>query len=214
VKKTGRKEYWTESRIREVAKDYKFISDLQRDYSGAAHALKNRYRHLKSELFPTFKKLVWTEERLASEALKYNSKSDFRNAQLGAYSRACQLGIVNKICAHMVNSRVKGGFDLGPYIEISGIYFLINGDEVVYIGKSDECVVERIRGHYKDKDFDEVRIYPIIKVSDIYILEAFLITSIKPKYNIEFISEDAPSVVISNIDDILTDYITINRIEK
>jgi len=205
----GRPEHWTEERIRDLARGYDFISDFQKDYSGAVSAIKKRHRHLKNELFPVFKKLIWSEERILEEALKYGTRSDFRENAQGAYSRACQIGITEKACSHMTNNRLKGDFDLGPYVEISGIYFLIQGDDIVYIGKSNDCMVERIRDHYKDKSFNEVRMYPMIKLADIFILETFLITTIKPKYNIEFMSSDTPTVEILNIDDVMPDYITV-----
>ena len=206
----GRPEYWTEGRIRELAHNYEFISDLAKDYEGAYAALKTRYKHLKDELFPAFKKLEWTNDKLEIEAKKYERRVDFRNNSLGAYSRAQQLGILDDVCSHMINGRVRGSFDLGQHAGLSGIYFLYSNNNVVYIGKSESCMVSRIRSHPTDKEFSEVRLHSIENVADILIIEAYLIATMKPIYNIEYNTECAPSFILPDVDKILGKPVVIN----
>ena len=205
----ARPAYWTEERIRELASSYEYISDFARENEGAYGALKTRFKHLKKQLFPVCKKLIWTKEKLIIEAKKYSSRSDFRNGSLGAYSRAIQIGVLDEICIHMTNGRLKGNFDLGKYLDISGLYFLLKDGNVIYIGKSESCMVSRIRWHYEDKDFDEVRLHPIASVSDIVVLEAYLIAKSKPVHNIEFKSDDELSFEIANTEDILGEPIIV-----
>lgn len=61
------------------------------------------------------------------------------------------------------------------------IYFLFNGNELVYIGKSDN-VYKRIGDHIAEgsKKFDR---WEYIETYDNELLEAHLISILKPKYN-------------------------------
>lgn len=63
-----------------------------------------------------------------------------------------------------------------------GVYFLYDGDELVYIGESDN-VFRRIGQHIyqKSKKFNRFEIYP---TSDRKRLEGFLIDLLHPKYNV------------------------------
>lgn len=199
----GRTAFWTEDRVREAAARYDFVSDFARDNSGAHAAMKRRYRHLKKELFPVFKKLKWDFDSILEEAKKYSRKIDFRNGSSGAYSRAASLGIIDEVCSHMGNGRLRGNFDIGSHIGKSGIYYLLLDGDIVYVGKSEYCLVSRVRDHYKDKTFDEVRLYQIENKSDILVLEAYLIAKKKPKYNLDYNSEDFLSFGIDNLEGVM-----------
>lgn len=63
-----------------------------------------------------------------------------------------------------------------------GVYFLYDGDELVYIGTSDN-LYRRIGQHIADgkKVFDRFELYP---TTDRLRLEGFLIQTLKPKYNV------------------------------
>jgi hypothetical protein len=200
----GRPAYWTEERVREIAKNYEFISDLAKNHPGAHAAIKNRYRHLKEELFPVNKQNIWTYDAIKEEALKYKTRTEFKDCANGAYSRAAQIKVLDDVCSHMVNSRIKGKFDLGFYEGISGLYVLYKNEKVVYIGKSFSCVVGRIRDHYKDKDFDGLEIYPIESCSNILLLEMWLIMKHKPEYNIDYVFEEEPDLELVGLETILT----------
>ena len=62
-----------------------------------------------------------------------------------------------------------------------GVYFLYDGEKLVYIGQSTN-ILYRIGQHIKDgqKKFDNFRFY---ETDDYIRLEAFLIGALKPKYN-------------------------------
>jgi len=66
-----------------------------------------------------------------------------------------------------------------------GIYFLGNDNVVVYIGKSQKDIFNRICGHIKDDDkiFTQIAYYAIENEADINILELILIDKYKPLYN-------------------------------
>ena len=47
----------------------------------------------------------WTNEMLKEEALKYNTKNDFRKGSMGAHSASIRRGLLNEICSHMIIKR-------------------------------------------------------------------------------------------------------------
>ncbi len=63
----------------------------------------------------------------------------------------------------------------------SGIYFLIRGEEVVYVGQSKNCFT-RICHHFGNKEFNKVILYPC-KISELDYYEDFFIKKYKPEYN-------------------------------
>lgn len=71
-----------------------------------------------------------------------------------------------------------------------GVYFLYDGDELVYIGESDN-VFRRIGQHIaeKQKTFDRFEVYP---TKERRRLEGFLIRAFSPKYNISAGMNDFP----------------------
>ena len=64
---------------------------------------------------------------------------------------------------------------------ISGVYFLFDGDDLVYIGKSIECRA-RIESHKKTKKFDSYHILQM-QESEIDEAEKKYISKYKPRYN-------------------------------
>jgi hypothetical protein len=67
----------------------------------------------------------------------------------------------------------------GPRI---GIYFLLRGGEVVYVGQSSTSIDSRLRCHHKDKDFDEAWWIPC-QLDDLDALEARYIRRFNPILN-------------------------------
>jgi dTDP-4-dehydrorhamnose reductase len=61
------------------------------------------------------------------------------------------------------------------------VYFLISNNEIVYVGLSD-VLQSRLHKHTKDKDFDKVA-WIRVKADDQKYIEAFYISTLKPKYN-------------------------------
>lgn len=66
---------------------------------------------------------------------------------------------------------------------VSGVYFLIKGNEIVYVGQSTQVEI-RIDYHTKTrKDFDEVRVLCGIPKMFLTHVEGFYIKRYKPQYN-------------------------------
>ncbi len=83
----------------------------------------------------------WSAERLKVEALKYNSRIEFRNSSPSAYVIALRTGIIDDICEHM--------FPLGS-LEKRFIYRVSFPDEAVYIGLTC-CPEDREEAHLLDE---------------------------------------------------------------
>lgn len=70
---------------------------------------------------------------------------------------------------------------------ITGIYFLIKNEELVYIGKSVN-IFGRVGSHLSDKDFDCFSFHEIKRPIIARLLEKKLIFELKPKYNREVVA--------------------------
>jgi hypothetical protein len=63
------------------------------------------------------------------------------------------------------------------------IYFLYDGDNIVYVGKSRD-VDARIRAHNSSKKiFDSYSLYEVLEESSMDIIERYFINKYLPKYN-------------------------------
>ena len=67
------------------------------------------------------------------------------------------------------------------------IYFLLNNDELVYIGKSNGGLLGRLNSHIKDKKFNDVYIRPVLDAKSLDKYEKKWIEKYRPKLNKEFL---------------------------
>ena len=76
-------------------------------------------------------------------------------------------------------------FELPTDKAFESIYFLLDGDEIVYVGRSRRVMKRTLIDHqHTDKTYDRVFILPRIWASgDAEIIESNLILLINPKYN-------------------------------
>lgn len=52
-------------------------------------------------------KITWTKEKCADEALKYQSRNEFRKGSGGAYSASVRNGWMDELCKHMGENKIK-----------------------------------------------------------------------------------------------------------
>ena len=64
---------------------------------------------MKNDLVNVIKN-VWTKEKCQEEALKYNSRSDFRKNSMSSYNKSIKKKWLDEICSHMIVKRNKNGF--------------------------------------------------------------------------------------------------------
>ncbi|KXS55166.1 MAG: prophage regulatory protein [Marinobacter sp. T13-3] len=88
----------------------------------------------------------------------------------------------------------------GTDTKVSGVYFLVKGGEVVYVGQS-TSVYSRVTTHYASKDFDFWSYIPCEK-EGLDILESLYIHFLQPKLNGKTGQTDQLSAPIS-LDDLL-----------
>jgi hypothetical protein len=69
------------------------------------------------------------------------------------------------------------------FARISGVYFLFDGDEIVYVGQSVN-VLNRVTSHFYDKKFDKVALLRVPE-KDLLAIESIYIKKFLPKYNLK-----------------------------
>ena len=81
-------------------------------------------------------------------------------------------------------------FDIRNIIKSSKnkyIYFLLLNNELVYVGKSNNNLLQRLNDHIKNKEFDDVYVREVSDVKSLNKYEKKYITKYRPKLNKEFI---------------------------
>ena len=73
------------------------------------------------------------------------------------------------------------GFVDVSYVNASGVYALVRGQEVVYVGQTINGL-RRIGHHIKDKVFDRV-FFLQVEIQELREVEAWMLSLFKPKYN-------------------------------
>lgn len=98
---------WTTETIAAEAKKYTSKSEFILNAPGAAKRAKTLgiykeiCKHMKKPVKQSLKRIIWSEETLRLEALKYTSKSEFNSKRGSAVKAAKKLGIYESICEHM-----------------------------------------------------------------------------------------------------------------
>lgn len=106
----GNELYWTYERCKEIALKYSTRNDFAINHRGAYQAafqngwLNDIFSHIIENKKPCG---YWTYERCKEEALKYNTKIEFKKNSSSAYSRAQKLDWLENICKHMQISKNK-----------------------------------------------------------------------------------------------------------
>ena len=89
-------------------------------------------------------------------------------------------------CAALTREQVVAGAVPVPERTIqTGVYFLLKGDQIVYVGKAELSVSQRVAQHAQEKDFDRVSFLPIKRGRHdlIRAAEAFFIQLFDPPLN-------------------------------
>ncbi len=101
---------WTNEELALEALDYKTRGEFQKNSNSAYQTARKKglmaqicahmpkHVSMVGENNPAFK---WTLEYLKKEAFKYNSRNEFREKNVNAYSRAKAKKILDQICSHM-----------------------------------------------------------------------------------------------------------------
>jgi hypothetical protein len=96
--------HWTVEECKELALKYHSKYHFQRE-NKAAYTWAIRHNildeicaHMPEQYKP---QLLWTKERCAKEALKYDTRLNFQRNSMGAYGMARKRGWLDEICSHM-----------------------------------------------------------------------------------------------------------------
>ena len=89
-----------------------------------------------------------------------------------------------------------------------GIYILYKEDKIVYVGKSSVNIEGRVKHHTMSKDFDKAELYNIPNMSDVNIIELYMIAKFKPILNVDSKESDDLTIEldISEFGDKMIDY--------
>ena len=95
-------------------------------------------------------------------------------------------------------------------LSFGGIYLLVKDNTVVYVGKSDSNIYNRVRSHKELKQFDYAIAYKINSLSDIAILEVVFINILLPELNICSKSADDMSIKVNIPKKLIEDIVLFN----
>jgi isopentenyldiphosphate isomerase len=103
---------WTKEKCQEEALKYNSRNEFQRNSGGAYNvSRKNGWLDEMCSHMVELKKQdgYWTKEKCQEEALKYNSRNEFRKNSGGAYDFSYRKGWLDEICIHMVELKKPSG---------------------------------------------------------------------------------------------------------
>jgi hypothetical protein len=78
---------------------------------------------------------TWTKERILLKARKFNKRNDWKGSPGGAYSAACDMGVLVEACAHMKRLRIASD---SVYL-LKAVETMFNGKPVVKPGVPSEA---------------------------------------------------------------------------
>jgi putative NADPH-quinone reductase len=104
--------YWTKERCHEEALKYNNRSEFRKNSPAYNSSLRKGWLdEICSHMVELHKpNNYWTKERCQEEALKYNSRSEFKNNSVSAYSKSHKEGWLDEICSHMVELQKPSGY--------------------------------------------------------------------------------------------------------
>ena len=96
--------YWTKEKCHEEALKYDSKTEFHRNSSASYNVCYNN--GWLDEICSHMKEIIkssnyWTKERCKEEALKYNSKIEFRRKSGSAYGKSLEMKWIDEICCHM-----------------------------------------------------------------------------------------------------------------
>ena len=112
--------------------------------------------------------------------------------QPGEYSRTCLLRVIDQYLwapELIIREAIPYAYDSAP--EVGGIYFLVDGAEIVYVGIS-ESLAQRVAQHRDNRmPFDRYWCFGGMPEAFVPLLEAFYIEAINPRLNAAIPGVDA-----------------------
>ena len=106
------KNFWNVERCKQEALKYESRTQFHRS-SGSAYLAARDFGILDNICVHMSKKKsfrIWTKEKSFEEALKYQSKKEFKANNSGAFSAASKSGFLDEICSHMNPFRKPNGY--------------------------------------------------------------------------------------------------------
>lgn len=97
-----------------------------------------------------------------------------------------------------IDEIIKSKVDINKLTGLGAVYFLIDNDEVVYVGKATNYF-SRINQHKCNKKFSHYYIIPLNNDIQRSIVEAYYILTFKPKYNLQLPSKRLREEILNKL---------------
>lgn len=210
---------WTKDQLLTEALKYNTRKELQKANQALYSAIA--YRDLKDEAFahmPKHAPRKWTTKALKEEIAKYTSKKEFREANRNAYDAVAKQKLIPELLGHFDDEKLRLENQLIPVPnKLQGIYILYKDNDIVYVGKSERCVMNRIRKHVSTTSVEYksaitgIDVYIIPNTANMDVAEIYLINKYKPVLNKESNSDAVLTLDIPNIDSIIDTTYTLKN---
>jgi len=175
-------DYWTKELCEKKALKYNTKKDFRKYCSSAYRAsLYNNWLYVFSHMIPQHKpKGYWTKKRCQEEALKYKSKTEFKNNRSSAYSIAYNNGWLNDICSHMEiignrYTRCIYVYEFKNNYAYVGLTYNLRKRNNSHLSKADSPVYQHIKNICKDYELIQLTDYiPVIeaqKLEENYVIK-------------------------------------------
>lgn len=104
---------WTKELLELEAKKYETRAEFQRSNMSAYQKARRTgvLNEICAHMLWEGGKTTWEKQEIHDEALKYTTRSEFAKKSANLYGKACEQGILDDVCSHMVVKRIKWTFE-------------------------------------------------------------------------------------------------------
>jgi len=123
---------------------------------------------------------------MKSKYIEVSNIPDFKKFEFFTYEQIKGPKKQNPFNPYLKKEERKEAWKSNPYKDFSGIYFLMNGNELVYIGKTTNLsgAIKRQKGDtLNEKNFDSLYFLEIEDGWEMDVLTRIYINMYQPKYN-------------------------------
>ena len=165
--------YWTEDRIRQQALKYDTRWEFQKNEQ-SAYSIAHR-RNLLDDVCAHMEELrkphgYWTEDRIQQQALKYDTRGEFKQNSKYAYAAAQRQNLLDDVCSHMEELRKPDGYWTKEIIHEQALKYdtrtdFARNDPAPYAAAKRLGIIDEVCSHMLTKSWDRsdgiVYLYPL-----------------------------------------------------
>lgn len=204
-------EKWTNEKLITLAKSYESKAKFKAENPKAYKAIG--YYKLQDIAYAHMRNVgprKWTKAALISEIAKYGSRQEFREHSINAYDAVKRNRWVEELLGQFPDWRQEKRVEKIIPIDnnIKGIYILYNKTDIVYVGKTANCLYNRLLKHLTPgnkeyKAITSLELFEIENSANRDVAEIYLINKYKPVLNSDCNGPDELTIAIPNIDAVI-----------